>query len=155
MQWTRGSNAGFTSATPWEPLQADTATVNVAAQDRAGSLLDLTRRLIHLRAQNRALSIGRLIPVTASDEHVAAYVRRDGASAVLVVANLGREAMSGATLSADAGALPAGRYRPSSLIGRAGAAPLTVSADGSVSGYVPAPALAPGEIRILQLDRAR
>jgi alpha-amylase len=156
MQWTAGPHGGFTTGTPWEALQADSARVNVAAQDRdAGSLLNLYRRLIHLRAQNPALGHGRLVPLTASDDHVAAYLRRDGRSAVLVVANLGRAPVTRVSLASQGGALPAGSYRAASLVGGRGAARLTVGSAGAVRAYVPAPTLAPGEVRILQLTAAR
>ena len=33
MHWTRGRAAGFTTGVPWEPLQPDSMTANVEAQD--------------------------------------------------------------------------------------------------------------------------
>jgi glycosidase len=109
MQWT-GSAAGFTSGKPWEALQHDSLTANVAAQDHAAnSLLNLYRRLIHLRAANPALRSGELVPVATGSESVLAYIRKDGARQVLVVANLGSS-------PAAAFALP-GRYRLRSVLG--------------------------------------
>ncbi|MEO8336420.1 MAG: alpha-amylase family glycosyl hydrolase, partial [bacterium] len=63
MHWTRTKAAGFTTGAPWEPLQPDSMTANVAAQtnDRT-SMLNLYRRLIHLRGSNAALAVGELIP---------------------------------------------------------------------------------------------
>ncbi|TMI75953.1 MAG: alpha-amylase, partial [Bacillati bacterium ANGP1] len=55
MQWSRGPGAGFTRGTPWESLQPDSLTANVAAQDGdPNSLLNSYRRLIHLRAEHPA-----------------------------------------------------------------------------------------------------
>jgi alpha-amylase len=156
MQWTAGPHAGFTTGTPWEALQADSATTNVAAQDSdAGSLLNLYRRLIHLRAVNPALAAGRLVPLTTTDGHVAAYLRRDGRRTVLVVANLGAAPVPRVALASAGGALPAGRYRAASLLGGDGAAPLTVAAAGALRGYVPAATLAPFEVRVLDLVASR
>ena len=93
MHWTRGPAVGFTSGTPWQPLQPDSLTANVTAQDRvAGSLLTLYRRLMRQRAANSALRSGELIPVETGSESVLAYIRQDGIRAVLVVANLGQTA---------------------------------------------------------------
>ncbi len=73
MQWSRAPAAGFSRGTPWEPLQPDSLTANVEAQTAdTGSLLNLYRRLIHLRAANRALGTGELVPLVASDRAVAA-----------------------------------------------------------------------------------
>ena len=96
MHWTRGPAAGFTSGKPWEALQPDSLTANVAAQDRApGSLLNLYRRLMRDRAANSALRNGELIPIATGNESVLAYIRQDGTRAVLVVANLGTTAAQG------------------------------------------------------------
>jgi glycosidase len=98
MHWTTGGGpaAGFTQGKPWEALQPDSLTANVAAQDRApGSLLNLYRRLMRDRAANSALRNGALIPVETGNESVLAYIRQDGTRAVLVVANLGKTAAQG------------------------------------------------------------
>jgi len=90
MQWN-GSSRGFTSGKPWEPLQSDTLTANVTAEDhRPSSLLSLYRKLTHLRATNRALREGELDPVDTGNESVLAYLRKSDSSRVLVVVNLGK-----------------------------------------------------------------
>ncbi len=93
MHWSRGPAAGFTRGVPWEPLQPDSMTANVEAMEAdAGSLLNHYRSLIHLRAANPALAGGELVPLTTSNDAVAAFLRRDGGRVVLVLANLGAEA---------------------------------------------------------------
>jgi glycosidase len=90
MQWS-GSSRGFTSGKPWEASQSDSLTANVAVEDRAAnSLLKLYRWLIRLRANDNALREGELEPVVTGNESVLAYLRKDGAGQVLVVANLGK-----------------------------------------------------------------
>ncbi|MBV9774886.1 MAG: DUF3459 domain-containing protein [Gemmatimonadetes bacterium] len=156
MQWGRGPGVGFTTGTPWEAAQADSAVTNVAAQDAdPGSLLNLYRRLIHLRARTPALASGELVPLTAANGAVAAYLRRDGDRVALVVANLGAAPLTGVALSSAAGALPAGRYAPTALVGGGSPAALTVGADGRVRGYVPFRALGPLEAHVVGLARAR
>ena len=152
MHWRRAPAAGFTTGIPWEPLQPDSLTANVEAQDAdPGSLLNLHRRLIHLRAEHPALGTGELVPLAAGSDAVAAYLRRDGTRAVLVVANLGVAPLSGVSLSSDARALPAGRYAPKSLLGSPPAAPLRIGPDGRIRGYVPLRSLGPMESYLFHL----
>jgi glycosidase len=155
MQWTAGAS-GFTSGRPWEALQADTLTTNVARESAdSGSLLNVYRRLIHLRAANAALGSGELVPLTASSDAVLAYLRREGSRRVLVVANLGTTALTSVTLATPAGTLPAGRYTARALYGGPSGAALTVNADGSMTGYGPLPTVAPMRTYIFELSRRR
>ena len=138
MQWSAGAGVGFTSGTPWEPAQPDAARSNVAAQQGdPGSLLNLYRRLIHLRRDNAALAGGRLVPLTSSSPSVTAYLRRDGAHAVLVVANLSGAAVSGLSIGSAASALPAGTYQPRNLLGGPDGPRLEVRPDGRIQSWVP------------------
>ncbi|HEX5868854.1 MAG TPA: alpha-amylase family glycosyl hydrolase, partial [Longimicrobium sp.] len=151
MHWTSSTGGGFTTGTAWRAPQADWATRTVAAQDAdPNSLLSLHRRLIHLRKANSALAVGTLVPLTASSDAVAAFVRRDGDRAVLVVANLGATPLSGVTLSSPAGALPAGNGPGNNLLGGPDAARLSVGADGRIQGYVPFRTLAPMSVHVLE-----
>jgi alpha-amylase len=153
MQWNPDRSAGFTRGSAWQPLQPDSATANVKTQEGdSGSLLNLYRRLIHLRAENSALARGTLVPLTASNDAVAAYLRRDGNRAVLIVNNLGASALSGVTISSAPGALPPGRYAVREIWGRRPAGRLTVGADGRLRNYVPAPTLAPMQSYLLELS---
>ena len=154
MHWTRGPAAGFTRGPAWEPLQPDSMTANVEAQDEdPGSLLNLHRRLIHLRGANATLGAGELLPLTASSDAVAAYLRRDGQRAVLVIANLGTTPLTGVTVTSPDRAVPAGRYTPSSLLGGPSGRPLRVRSNGRISGYVPLASIGPLETHVLELRR--
>ncbi|HEU4452083.1 MAG TPA: alpha-amylase family glycosyl hydrolase [Longimicrobium sp.] len=159
MHWNARPGAGFTSGTPWRAPQADFAARNVEAQDAdPNSLLNLHRKLIHLRAQNPALGMGKLIPLTTSNPAVAAFVRQDEASGstVLVIANLGTTPARGVTVSSDAGLLRPGRGSVINIFGsRRAAQQLTVDADGRIVSYVPYPTLAPMEMQIISLHASR
>lgn len=155
MQWRPGHGGGFTSGTPWSSAQPDSQTTTVAAQDQdPGSLLNLYRRLIHLRKANEALATGVLVPLSATNSSVTAFLRRAGDHAVLVVANLGAAAVSGVTIGSAEGVLPPGRYEPRNLLGGPNGAALEVSPDGRVRDYVPVPGtLGPREGLVLELIR--
>ena len=156
MHWTAGRAAGFTTGAAWEPLQPDSATANVAVQNAdPRSLLNLYRRLIHLRASSRALGSGDFLPLESSDPAVAAFLRRDGERAVLVVANLATAPRSGATVSSGDGALAAARYATRDLLRGGAAAPLVVAPDGRLRAFAPLPTLDARSTYVIELTRAR
>ena len=154
MHWTRGRAAGFTTGAAWAPLQPDSATANVAAQDAdPASLLNHYRRLIHLRASNRALAAGDYLPLESSDPAVAAFLRRDGPRVVLVVANLATAQRTGVTISSGANALPAARYTTRDLLGGGGTATLDVATGGSIRAYAPLASLDARRTYVIELRR--
>jgi alpha-amylase len=156
MHWRRGPAAGFTTGAPWEPLQPDSMTANVEAQeDNPSSLLNLHRRLIHLRASNSALGAGELVPLTASNDAVAAYLRREGGQVVLVVANLGATPLSAVSVSSDQSVLPAGQYTPMNLLSGPVAERLLVGSHGRIQGYVPVSSLGGREVYVFEISTGR
>jgi hypothetical protein len=130
-------------------------TTNVAVEEAdPGSLLNLYRRLIHLRKENEALATGTLVPLLASSAQVAAFLRRSGIHAVLVVANMGATPASGVSIGSGDSVFPPGRYTPRNLLAGPNGATLQVSRDGRIQGYVPVPgAIGPRETLVLDLAR--
>ena len=154
MQWSPQTGVGFTSGTPWEAPQPDSMTTNFALEDAdPGSLLNLYRRLIQLRRENEALATGKLVPLTASNPQVAAYLRRAGDHAVLVVANLGGTPVVHVSIGSGRGALRPSIYTPRNLLGGPSGAALRVGADGRIAGYVPAARLGARESLVLDLEK--
>lgn len=95
MPWDASSSAGFTSGSPWLPLNADWQARNVEALARApGSMLALHRALLAVRRARPALSLGDIVLLdgTHPDEEVLAYERRAGDERLLVALNLGHAA---------------------------------------------------------------
>lgn len=89
MQWNSSRNAGFTEGEPWLPLMDNYRELNVEKQwDKEGSMLQLHRKLLKLRAEEPALHIGSYIPVP-SKGNILAYLRKYDNSRFLVVVNLG------------------------------------------------------------------
>jgi glycosidase len=89
MPWDGRENAGFTTAKPWLPLNADWPTRNVARMtEDSRSILTLYRRLLALRRDSPALSIGDFELLDVEDE-ILAYVRRHGEQRLIVALNLG------------------------------------------------------------------
>ncbi|MGQ0703807.1 MAG: alpha-amylase family glycosyl hydrolase [Gemmatimonadales bacterium] len=155
MAWTRaGPHGGFTRGTPWQPLAGDSLEANVETQDGdSRSLLSLYRRLVHLRASMRGLASGRLLPLTASHPEVVSFIRKEGASVVMVVVNLSNEPLARVMLDSGVQALPQGRFRPRDMLSGVRVASITVGIDGRLRGYSPLPVLAPETAWIFELER--
>ena len=136
-------------------LQPDTQAINVDTESAdPSSLLNLYRRLIGLRRSNDALATGRLVPLTAGNTQVVAYLRRAGDKAVLVVANLGAAAVSGVSVHSGKDAIPPGSYAVHGLLGTKNGATLVVGPDGQLLGYVPLTGrLGPRESAVFDLVR--
>lgn len=91
MQWSGVENAGFTSGTPWLPIDDDYQIVNVESQTAdPTSILTLYRRLIELRRKSPALAHGDYEPVATTGD-LLAYVRKQGNQRFLMALNLGAE----------------------------------------------------------------
>lgn len=150
MHWT-ADPSGFTSGTPWEPVQDDLKTVNVADQtDDPESLLNHYRTLIDLHLSQPALSHGETI-ILDSPSPVAAFIRHSDAQALLVVINFDDEMVSTPELSGDAAEVSSGDYALTPLLGSAAASTLTVTADGEIEGYFGIAELAPATGYVFEL----
>jgi alpha-glucosidase len=91
MQWNGCTNAGFTSGTPWLPIDDDYPIVNVDSQSAdPSSILTLYHRLIALRRQHAALAYGDYEPVAMTGD-LLAYIRKQGTQRFLVALNLGND----------------------------------------------------------------
>jgi alpha-glucosidase len=89
MPWDDSENSGFTTANPWLPLNADWPTRNVARMSEdPHSILTLYRRLLALRRNRRALSIGDFALLNVEDEMLV-YERRHDSERLIVALNLG------------------------------------------------------------------
>ena len=152
MQWDTSPAGGFTSGTPWRALNNDIATVNVQAQAAApDSLLNHYRQLIHLRMDYPALQVGDLWLVQSSSNQVYALLRHLEGEAVLVVVNLGSEAVSGYTLRLDEG--PLGEVTAAELLlGEGEVTVPVVNPSGGFEPYQPLAELAPYESVLIRLS---
>lgn len=92
MHWTGAQNAGFTTGTPWMPVNENHIEINVAAASAdPDSVLSFYRKLVALRRSVPALTSGAFIPIETGNEVIWAYLRRDTDVSVLVCANMSSE----------------------------------------------------------------
>jgi glycosidase len=157
MQWSADANGGFTRGQPWRAVNPDYAERNVALQSAdPASLLSHYRALIQLRNRHAALRVGDLAIVQSDQPSVFASLRSTPDEAVLIVANLGAEAVSDVRLSLASGPLQAnGVYRAAPMLGAGPFADLTANAQGGFDSYTPSQTLAPLSNLIVQLQRDR
>ena len=94
MQWTSGPNAGFTTGTPWLPVNENYRQINAeAALADPNSIFYYYQKLIALRKRVPEFRDGSFTLLCPEDEQVFAYTRDTGRGHMLVVCNFsGREA---------------------------------------------------------------
>lgn len=143
MPWTAGPAAGFTVGTPWTAIAENASTIHAeAAAKDPGSLLNHYKKLIRLRAGTPALRSGSYLPIVGDHACLVAYLRQEGASTALVVANLGDAPLSEYALSFEASSLRGDYTLVDAISGEKGLAPV-FTATGGLSDYRPIGALAP------------
>lgn len=91
MQWTRETNAGFTTGKPWLPVHKDFADCCVEAESEDGmSVLSYYRQMNRERTEGKASAIllqGSYEELLHEDEHVYAFKRVLGEHATYTVVN--------------------------------------------------------------------
>jgi glycosidase len=153
MQWANAPGAGFTDGTPWQAVNADYTTVNVAGQTGAGdSLLEHYRTLIQLRNANSALRVGKTYVAGSSSNKILSYLRASSDETLLVLINIDDEPLANYKLDLSIGPL-AGQYTAASLLDASTPAPLTANDKGGFDDYVPLPELPAYSIFIVQLTK--
>jgi alpha-amylase len=126
MQWNDERSAGFTTGSPWQPINPDYEAVNVASQvDDPNSLLAHYRNLINLRNRHAALRIGQYLPLEVNGTSIATFVRAYENEVVIVIVNLDDEPASELSLTLEEGSLM-GEYEAVVLYGDEGVSMGTV-----------------------------
>ena len=116
MQWTAERHAGFTSGTPWLPVNENYRTLNAAAEEEdSDSVLHFYRHLAKLRETIPALLDGVYEELLEENEQIYAFSRTLGKARIKTAVNFSTE---------DA-ALPAGFLRGTRLAGSYADAPTT------------------------------
>jgi oligo-1,6-glucosidase len=88
MQWDASEHAGFTTGTPWLPVNPNHVEINAqAALADPGSVLHHYRHLIELRHTEPVVAHGDFTMRMAGDEHVYAFTRRLGDVELFVLGN--------------------------------------------------------------------
>lgn len=135
MQWTAGAGAGFTTGTPWQPINGNYPLVNVAGETSdPNSLLEWYRRLIHVRCDSPALRRGTHEPLSSSASSVLAFVRENAGQKVLCLANTSPSPRTGVSLTGSAASLEPGEHTLVNLIDPADTLDITVTPAFEIDG---------------------
>ena len=110
MQWDDSPNAGFTTGTPWLPVNENYKEINAAEQiGRADSVFECYRKLIALRKEYPVFEEGEFTLLEPENDALFAYERRTKAETLLVLCNFtGKEIEN--PISAEGMALLLGTY---------------------------------------------
>ena len=137
MQWSSEPNAGFSTGTPWEPINDHYTDINVAVEDKdPSSLLNLYRQLLQIRNNHSALRTGSYIQATASSKQVLSMLRVSEDEAVLVLINVDDAPVTDFTIKWEASALK-GEYKPMVLYGEGQVSPFILDGMGAIMDYSP------------------
>jgi alpha-glucosidase len=89
MQWNDSANAGFSSTTPWLPVDERYKTYNVESEKKdPQSILNYYHQLLAMRHINKALLDGKYVALNENDPNVLAYLRSYKGENILVVLNM-------------------------------------------------------------------
>ncbi len=95
MQWTAGEQAGFTTGTPWIPLNPNYTQINAeAALADPNSVFHYYRKLIDLRKSYEVMRTGTFTLLCPEDEKIFAYTRDTEQEHMLVVCNFTDETLN-------------------------------------------------------------
>jgi glycosidase len=135
MQWDDGPHAGFTTGTPWHPVNGNYPSVNVADQQADdGSLLRWYQDLIAVRNGSPALRRGDHASLTSSASPVLAFVRTYEHQTVLCLANTAANAIGGITVSGSGASLTPGAHTLINLLDPADVRDVTVTPSFQIQG---------------------
>jgi len=153
MQWTNAQGAGFTVGKPWEPVNSDFTSVNVAQQTGDDtSLLEYYRRLIRLRNEHPALRIGKTFVADSKSNKLVSYLRTSKDETLLIVINIDNAPVSDYDLELSLGPL-SGQYNATSLLDNATINSLTANDKGGFDAYTPLQEIPPYSVIVIQLTQ--
>lgn len=92
VQWTDAENAGFTTGTPWLPVNDDYRTFNAASEEAdPDSVLNWYITLSRLRKEHAELVDGTYEDLFPEHEQVFAYIRENETAKAVILINLTTE----------------------------------------------------------------
>jgi len=138
MQWNAGSNGGFTTGTPWYPLNSNYTLYNVQSQENdPHSILNRHRRMIRIRNSQAALRRGNYLSVSNSNASLFSFARVYEEEAVIHVSNFSANPLPNIRLSLSASSLPEGTYQVKELLTGELWGTIGIDAQGGFSDWQP------------------
>jgi alpha-amylase len=135
MQWTPGTNAGFTTGTPWHSIPSAFQMYNVQTMSSdTASLLSSYKKLIRIREKSSSLRRGIYIPLTTIIHGLYAFGRYkpDDNDLTFPVHNFSGGTITAPLITAENSGLPSGAYKLSDMITGKDAGMLFIDAAGKI-----------------------
>jgi glycosidase len=160
MQWTNGTNAGFTTGGPWEGINSNFTTNNVQTMSAdTNSILSWYKKLIRIREQYTSLRRGTYLPMSCTNSSIYSfgrnYINGNTQEFTIPVHNFSSAIVTNPVLaysgSTASGCQP-GTYDLTNLLTNKDAGQLIIQNDGSMS-FTPLVSLAANGTAILYATR--
>jgi oligo-1,6-glucosidase len=89
MQWSNGTNAGFTTGNPWLTINPNFTQVNVDESEKdPNSILNFVKKMIALRKEHKDVMVyGKYTLLDKENTQVYSYTRESGNKRFLVLLN--------------------------------------------------------------------
>jgi len=156
MQWTSGTNAGFTSGTPWKTINANYASNNIESMNSdTSSLLNWYKKLVKIRKKYASLTRGKYYAFTTTNPSVYIFARNYNSSGEIIIPihNFSGAAVTNPNFSRnDFSGLPVGEYTLTDLLTDTDAGRLTIASNGAIN-CSPAISIAAYGSAILKADK--
>ena len=95
VQWTGGSNAGFTTGTPWMKVNPDYKRINLESQlDNKDSVYNFYKKMISIYKEpkyHEILTFGEFIPYKRNQKNLISYFRQAENKKILVMVNFQKQ----------------------------------------------------------------
>ena len=92
MQWSDEENAGFTTGTPWLPVNENYPLINTKLEEtQKDSVLSWYRKLVSIRKKHPVLIDGSYTEILQENEEIYAYIREDNTEKLAILVNFSKE----------------------------------------------------------------
>ena len=156
LQWTGGTNAGFTTGTPWKAVPSSYVNYNIEKMNSdSTSLLTWYKKLIRIRENNASLRRGKYFYLNSAANTIYASARYLSSSGEIIIPihNFSGLVANNPKFSrSDYSGLPVGNYNLTDLITNKDAGQLIIAADGTIN-CSPAISLSAYGSAILKADK--
>ena len=117
MQWSAGTNAGFSAGTPWYSINSNYKAFNVLDEKKdSNSLWRFYNRAIQSRNNEMALQIGTYKNLANNRNSVYAYLRQKDGENIIVISNLSANAIDTIQVSLLGTGIPYQAYTGTNLL---------------------------------------
>ncbi len=153
MQWDSGTNAGFSSGTPWHNINSNYGDYNVAEeQSDPNSIWSCYNKLIQIRNNEPALTKGTYQGINSSNNSVFAYIREYEGDGIVVVHNFSNSNKADIALDVVSSNLFPGNYNVMDLMNtNQEIQSLEILPEGAIEGWIAIPELPAKSSIILKL----